>query len=94
MFRTGTTGTPTPNKHVRRASVSVVPEGTIDEPAVLREAAPSRMARSFWLRPWGKKLPYPAPSIRMAPDTVFDFLVALPSLVFNDFLAKRLAKPR
>ena len=37
MVCAGTTGTPTLNKHVRRARVSVVPEGTIDESAVLRE---------------------------------------------------------
>ena len=37
MLCAGTTGTPTLNKHVRHASVSVVPEGTIDESAVLRE---------------------------------------------------------
>jgi hypothetical protein len=50
-------------------------------------AASSRMARSFWLRPAGE-LPYPAPSIRMAPDTVFDFLVALLSLILGNFPAE------
>ena len=40
MLCAGTTGTPTLNKHVRHASVPVVPEGTIDEPGVLREGGP------------------------------------------------------
>jgi len=37
MFRTDTTSTPTRIKYIRRASVSVVPEGTIDETAVLHQ---------------------------------------------------------
>ena len=37
MQLTDTTGTSTLNKYVRRAGVSVVPERTIDESAVLRE---------------------------------------------------------
>lgn len=82
MRCTGTTGTLTLNKLVRRASVSVVPEGTIsNSPAFAKNLRKN------------KKLPYPAPLIRMAPDTVFDFSGRpLLSLVFSDFSARRLAE--
>ena len=87
-------GTPTLNKHVLRASVSVVPEGIIDESAALREGCSFMDGTQLLAETLEKTIVSSAIDKNGARIRCLIFLVALPLLVFGDFPARRLTEPR